>query len=168
MDTRDDDVLLMIALDIVSTMERAVAIIRQFIASNEIIFEVFFLFNCKKKLIIKLKNQSCTENFNGTRCSNQIRRLEPSSTLSPQRKSSQVPHVVYGLSVVVIICLCLVGVYLLIQKGFFDGLNMNTWNRIRGFVGRDLHFSNSGPTSTRSNMFFNKLEDEQSIVNTET
>lgn len=83
-----------------------------------------------------------------------------------QRKSSSVPHVIYGLSITVIICLCLVGIYMLIQKGFFDGLRLNIFSRMNGYRGSSQHAGPpSGPTSVQSNMYFNKLqEDEQAIV----
>lgn len=111
---------------------------------------------------------SCTTNFNGTRCEHKIREEEPvpSTTTAEalKRKSSTTSHVIYAVSVVVIIMLCLAGVYLLIQKGFFDGLNIDILNRIRGYRSSGQQHAGPSSSSINTNMFFNKLEDEQAIV----
>lgn len=76
---------------------------------------------------------------------------------------------IYGLTVTIIICLCLIGIYYSFQRGYFDNINLNIFNRIR-ILGGQGSSSGAGTTSgpfTRTNLIFNKLEDEQNIVQNE-
>ena len=72
--------------------------------------------------------------------------------------------VLYGFTITLFICLSLIGVYYAIQKDYFR----NTYFFIRSF----LNSNNSRPhvpfARTHNNFSFNKLEDEQGIIQNET
>ena len=92
-----------------------------------------------------LKN-SCAEGFNGSRC-------EKEMILKSKEKSS-FRIVIYAFVVTITICLITIGVYYSLQKGY-----LNNFGRFNPFSSRK-NISNLG----RSGFSFNKLEDEQIIV----
>lgn len=95
---------------------------------------------------------SCIDGFYGTRCEKRVKSNE--STQTKERSSFR--FLIYAFTITLSICLVSIGIYYSIQKGYLQKLRQNI-----PFLNRTRTASNSNRDMSFS---FNKLEDEQSIV----
>lgn len=103
----------------------------------------------------------CQDSFTGSRCS-----LLKEKTTSQSKGRSTFRSIIYAFTFTLAICLVSMGIYYLVQNGYFRNINMMNPLSKANVLGSNRTAGGAG-SFFRTNFSFNKLEDEQIITQNE-